>query len=168
MINLKELLMENTLDKITLSHIRILLQTVRQATETFQLSSLIRQLEAADNLLLQNPPIDVAVLGQFKAGKSSFLNSFLGQNVLPVGAIPVTIARKAGFPPWAPPCSPFVPTGLCHSWSINGKRVSIKTSRLCGGRRSLTSGKNLPQWTLLCRAQGQTDNINQMIVQIEN
>jgi len=84
--------METTLDKITLSHIRDLLQTVHQATEKFQLSSLTRQLEAADNLLLQNPPIDVAVLGQFKAGKSSFLNSLLGQNVLPVGAIPVTTA----------------------------------------------------------------------------
>ncbi|MEN6620342.1 MAG: dynamin family protein, partial [Smithella sp.] len=90
--NLKELFMENTPDKITLSHIRGLLQTIRHATETFQLSSLTRQLEAADNLLLQNPPIDVAVLGQFKAGKSSFLNSLLGQNVLPVGAIPVTTA----------------------------------------------------------------------------
>ena len=84
--------MENTFDKITLAHIRDLLQTIRQATDTFQLSSLIRQLEAADDLLVQNPPIDVAVLGQFKAGKSSFLNSLLGQNVLPVGAIPVTTA----------------------------------------------------------------------------
>lgn len=84
--------MENNSDKITLSHIRELLQTVHQATNKFQLSSLTRQLEAADNLLLQNPPIDVAVLGQFKAGKSSFLNSLLGQNVLPVGAIPVTTA----------------------------------------------------------------------------
>jgi len=43
-------------------------------------------------LLEENPPIDVAVMGQFKAGKSSFLNSLLGQNVLPVGAIPVTTA----------------------------------------------------------------------------
>ena len=84
--------MENNSNKITLSHIRDLLQTVHQATDKFQLSSLTRQLEAADNLLLQNPPIDVAVLGQFKAGKSSFLNSLLGQNVLPVGAIPVTTA----------------------------------------------------------------------------
>ncbi len=84
--------MENTSNKAILSQIRDLLHTIHQATETFQLSSQIRQLEAADNLLLQNPPIDVAVLGQFKAGKSSFLNSLLGQNVLPVGAIPVTTA----------------------------------------------------------------------------
>jgi GTP-binding protein EngB required for normal cell division len=82
--------MENTSDKISLSPIRDLLQTIHQVIEKFQLSSLIRQLEAADNLLIQNPPIDVAILGQFKAGKSSFINSLLGQQILPVGVIPVT------------------------------------------------------------------------------
>jgi GTP-binding protein EngB required for normal cell division len=34
--------------------------------------------------------IGVAVLGRFKAGKSSFLNHFIGRNVLPVGVVPVT------------------------------------------------------------------------------
>ena len=34
--------------------------------------------------------ISVAVLGRFKAGKSSFLNHFIGRNVLPVGVVPVT------------------------------------------------------------------------------
>jgi GTP-binding protein EngB required for normal cell division len=34
--------------------------------------------------------ISVAVLGRFKAGKSSFLNHFLGRNILPVGVVPVT------------------------------------------------------------------------------
>jgi GTP-binding protein EngB required for normal cell division len=34
--------------------------------------------------------IGVAVLGRFKAGKSSFLNHFLGRDVLPVGVVPVT------------------------------------------------------------------------------
>lgn len=32
----------------------------------------------------------VAVLGQFKAGKSSFINSILGENILPIGSVPVT------------------------------------------------------------------------------
>src|ERR1035441_4188176 len=31
--------------------------------------------------------ISVAVLGRFKAGKSSFLNHFIGRNVLPVGVV---------------------------------------------------------------------------------
>jgi GTP-binding protein EngB required for normal cell division len=34
--------------------------------------------------------IGVAVLGRFKAGKSSFLNHFIGRNILPVGVVPVT------------------------------------------------------------------------------
>lgn len=34
--------------------------------------------------------LDVVVLGQFKAGKSSFLNKILGKDILPVGVLPVT------------------------------------------------------------------------------
>jgi GTP-binding protein EngB required for normal cell division len=34
--------------------------------------------------------ISVAVVGRFKAGKSSFLNHFLGREVLPCGVVPVT------------------------------------------------------------------------------
>jgi len=34
--------------------------------------------------------ISVAVLGRFKAGKSSFLNDFFGRAILPVGVVPVT------------------------------------------------------------------------------
>ena len=52
--------------------------------------SLNRQIEACRNLFNQNKLIDAAVLGQFKAGKSSFLNSLIGKPILPVGVIPVT------------------------------------------------------------------------------
>ncbi|OPY10885.1 MAG: Isoniazid-induced protein IniA [Syntrophus sp. PtaU1.Bin005] len=69
-----------------------LLHYLRQICTHFQIASLNRPLEAAESLLVQNRPIDVAILGQFKAGKSSFLNSILGKAVLPVGAIPVTTA----------------------------------------------------------------------------
>jgi GTP-binding protein EngB required for normal cell division len=41
-------------------------------------------------LFRESPLIDVAILGQFKAGKSSFINSLIGQPLLPVGVIPVT------------------------------------------------------------------------------
>jgi GTP-binding protein EngB required for normal cell division len=34
--------------------------------------------------------ISVAVLGRFNAGKSSFLNHFIGRGILPVGVVPVT------------------------------------------------------------------------------
>jgi GTP-binding protein EngB required for normal cell division len=56
----------------------------------FQIVSLNRQMEACNNLLQQNHPVDVAILGQFKAGKSSFLNSLTGKPILPVGVTPVT------------------------------------------------------------------------------
>ncbi|OPY88787.1 MAG: Isoniazid-induced protein IniA [Syntrophus sp. PtaU1.Bin208] len=86
--------MENILDDLSLSipSIEGLLQNLRMICNRFQLLSLRSQLEAAEGLLVQNQPIDVAILGQFKAGKSSFLNSLLGKPLLPVGAIPVTTA----------------------------------------------------------------------------
>jgi GTP-binding protein EngB required for normal cell division len=83
---------ENISNKIPLSDISNLLKTIADTCIRFQMISLNRQLEVARALLEENPPIDVAVMGQFKAGKSSFLNSLIGQNVLPVGAIPVTTA----------------------------------------------------------------------------
>lgn len=67
-----------------------LLASIRDAGERFRMISLQRPLEAAETLLRQNPPIAVAVLGQFKAGKSSFLNSLIGRPLLPVGVVPVT------------------------------------------------------------------------------
>jgi GTP-binding protein EngB required for normal cell division len=84
--------MEQSARKMTLSQIRDLLQTVHEVCDRYQLVSLKRQLEAGESLLAQNPPIDVAILGQFKAGKSSFINSLIGRSILPVGAIPVTTA----------------------------------------------------------------------------
>jgi GTP-binding protein EngB required for normal cell division len=45
---------------------------------------------AACEALAEEGPIDVAVLGQFKSGKSSLLNAVLGEAVFPVGAVPVT------------------------------------------------------------------------------
>ena len=84
--------MKSTATGSNLSRIRDLLQTIRDAGSRYQLVSLNRQLEVSESLLAQNPPIDVAILGQFKAGKSSFINSLIGRDVLPVGAIPVTTA----------------------------------------------------------------------------
>jgi len=66
------------------------LETIRDAAVRFQITSLSRQLEAARDLLRETRLIDVAMLGQFKAGKTSFINSLIGTSVLPVGVIPVT------------------------------------------------------------------------------
>lgn len=65
-------------------------EKIRNICEKFRIISLNRQLEAAEGLLGDNTPIDVAILGQFKAGKSSFINSVIQESVLPVGVVPVT------------------------------------------------------------------------------
>ncbi|MDD5170122.1 MAG: dynamin family protein, partial [Syntrophales bacterium] len=69
-----------------------LLEIVDQACKELQIVSLNRQIDVCRSLVSQKPLIDVAILGQFKAGKSSFLNSLIGKHLLPVGVIPVTTA----------------------------------------------------------------------------
>jgi GTP-binding protein EngB required for normal cell division len=70
--------------------VELLLRRIRETCDRFHIVSLDRQIEAYRNFLQQNQSIDVAILGQFKAGKSSFLNSLIGKPILPVGVIPVT------------------------------------------------------------------------------
>lgn len=67
-----------------------LLDRLVEIRDRFLLQSLDPQIEACRQGLRDDGVIDVAVLGRFKAGKSSFLNCIAGQDVLPVGAVPVT------------------------------------------------------------------------------
>ena len=69
---------------------RDLLNGVRDACDRLHIASLKRRIDICAALLEENPPIDVAILGQFKAGKSSFINSLLGKPILPTGVVPVT------------------------------------------------------------------------------
>jgi len=71
-------------------HAAQILGDIKNIIADFDIASLNRQVQACENLLTENPPIDVAVLGQFKSGKSSFINSLMGRAILPVGVIPVT------------------------------------------------------------------------------
>ena len=68
----------------------IILQNVTNVVLQFHILSLNRQIDACKILFTENPIIDVAILGQFKAGKSSFINSLIGKDILPIGVIPVT------------------------------------------------------------------------------
>jgi GTP-binding protein EngB required for normal cell division len=77
------------LDSFTSTY-QAFLPRLEEICDQFHIVSLNRQIEAYGNLLHQNQLIDVAILGQFKSGKSSFLNSLIGKTVLPVGVIPVT------------------------------------------------------------------------------
>lgn len=60
--------------------------------------ALRRELEAISVDLER--PLRVAVVGEFNAGKSSFINAWLGSNVAPVGVIPTT--AKTHRLAWAP------------------------------------------------------------------
>jgi GTP-binding protein EngB required for normal cell division len=75
------------------------LTSVADIVRQFGLASLQPTLAACETLA-GGGPIDVAVLGQFKSGKSSLLNAVLGEAVFPVGAVPVTavITRAAAGP----------------------------------------------------------------------
>ena len=65
------------------------LAKLAEVVDQFKLS-VLQSTVAACHALLDSEYIDLAVLGQFKSGKSSLLNSVLGESLLPVGALPVT------------------------------------------------------------------------------
>lgn len=54
----------------------------------WQYADVLEQLESLHNIT--NEFLDVVVLGQFKAGKSSLINHLVGRELLPVGVLPVT------------------------------------------------------------------------------
>ncbi len=77
---------------LTASAVNDLVGRIRNISSQYSLVSLNRQIEVCVSLIKGNVLIDVAILGQFKAGKSSFINSLVGKTILPVGVIPVTTA----------------------------------------------------------------------------
>ena len=56
--------------------------TAANVVRQFKLSSLAQALQACEALLQADSLLDVAVLGQFKSGKSSLLNALLGETVV--------------------------------------------------------------------------------------
>jgi len=71
------------------SPLQPIVDLVENLAERYQISTLSRLL-ASTRASVGQDEISVAVLGRFKAGKSSFLNHFIGSNILPVGVVPVT------------------------------------------------------------------------------
>ncbi len=64
----------------------------------FGIDSLAPQLAACEEMLRGGGVVDVAVLGQFKAGKSSFLNGLIGGAVVPVDVLPSTaVVTRIGY-----------------------------------------------------------------------
>ena len=58
--------------------------------QQFKLESLLPSLRACEALSCEDAFLDVAVLGQFKSGKSSLLNALLGADIFPVSVLPAT------------------------------------------------------------------------------
>ena len=66
----------------------------------FRIDSLAPQFAACEEMLRGGRVLDVAVLGQFKAGKSSFLNGLIGAAVVPVDVLPSTaVVTRIGYGP---------------------------------------------------------------------
>ncbi len=76
------------------------LATLKDICDRRALAAVGPQLRACEKLLSADAAVNVAVLGKFKAGKSSFLNSLVGKEALPVGVVPVTAVITELF--WAP------------------------------------------------------------------
>jgi len=66
-----------------------LLKNIEQICNQHQLHSLEDSIQSVKRFI-ENKLIDIVILGQFKAGKSSFINSFFGQDIVPTGVVPVT------------------------------------------------------------------------------
>lgn len=67
-----------------------ILERIDRLADALKLANLRPQLGACRQQLSGGENIDVAVLGRFKAGKSSFLNHLTGRAVLPIGVVPLT------------------------------------------------------------------------------
>ncbi len=73
------------------------LKLASEIAERYQLPSL-RPLIDSSRALATRGELSVAVMGRFKAGKSSFLNHFLERDLLPVGVTPVTaVVTEIGY-----------------------------------------------------------------------
>lgn len=66
------------------------LKVLQDVIREFELTSLVPLLRSCEDLAGEDAPLDIAVLGQFKCGKSSLLNALLGTEIFPVGVLPAT------------------------------------------------------------------------------
>ena len=75
------------------------LKLIGELAERYNISAVLPLLRTCYRFE-QEQIVRIAVLGRFKAGKSSFLNDLLGRDLLPVGVIPVTsIVTEVGYGP---------------------------------------------------------------------
>ena len=66
------------------------MERITRICKDFHIDSLLPRIAAVSEVLNESNVINVALVGGFKAGKSSFLNSIIGRNILPVAVLPIT------------------------------------------------------------------------------
>ena len=93
-----------------------ILETTIKAQELFSGFELCRLQEQETQVLadrLRSRKITIAVIGQFKRGKTTLINSILGSKLLPVGIVPITaaITRIEYAPDAAPSTADAAPNG---------------------------------------------------------
>jgi len=66
------------------------LEAVSRSCGVFCIDSLKPQITAINEAISEGDSVNVALIGRFKAGKSSFLNSLIGRDIMPVAALPLT------------------------------------------------------------------------------
>jgi len=74
---------------LSASRLQPALDLANELAARYEIASLSGLLATTTAAIAQKE-IRVAVFGRFKAGKSSFLNDFMGRDILPVGVVPVT------------------------------------------------------------------------------
>lgn len=67
-----------------------ILDRIASLTDELKVTSLAPQIAACRRQCNGSNRVGIAVLGRFKAGKSSFLNHLTGRPVLPIGVVPLT------------------------------------------------------------------------------
>ncbi len=77
------------LEKNKMDNLQAVFTQLKSFVDELEIASLLPQVNSVGEILKTNK-IYIAVLGRFKAGKSSFLNSLIGRDILPTGVLPVT------------------------------------------------------------------------------
>ena len=78
-----------TSDSTSADPVREAVDLASELADRYQLTSVLPLLTAC-RAGLEHNNIPIAVIGRFKAGKSSFLNHLLRRSILPIGVVPVT------------------------------------------------------------------------------
>ena len=74
----------------TLDDHRSQMRLISRICSDLRIESLKPQIAAFNEIVSEKNVINVAILGRFKSGKSSFLNSLIGKDIVPVGILPLT------------------------------------------------------------------------------